>query len=87
MGLDWIITIGSCYAAWLLAKKDRNGWLVKLALGVPWVLIAVRYELWGFLPATIVTTVISISGYLKWGKDNREQAWRIARARCWARKP
>ena len=64
--MDWIITILSFWSKWLAGKKNKHCWTLQIVSQIPWVYIMFKNNLWGFLPMTIMTLVMSIYNYYLW---------------------
>jgi hypothetical protein len=53
---------------WLLAKKNRNGFLVGLVSQPIWLVLDVLTGAYGLMPLALVLGFIYIKGYRNWGK-------------------
>ncbi len=54
----------------LLGRKVRAGWLWYIAWMGAWILYGIDVGAWGFIPSSIVYSVIYFRNWKKWNADN-----------------
>ncbi len=69
--MSWIAGILEIIAKWLVGEKKKVGWLVHMASGVLWIIIAIQNPkiAGGLLIICIPSIFINIRNYFKWKKD------------------
>ena len=69
--LDWISSILSLWAIWVLGKKCWWGWLISLVNTFIFFYMNVHFKLWGLMPANIIALGIFIKNAREWYHDPR----------------
>lgn len=67
--MDWAISAFALVGMWLLGRKDRRGWLCKIAAGVCGITLNIHYGLWGLVPLGAVGFFVCIYNFRKWGRE------------------
>lgn len=67
--MDWIVSGLALYSMWLLGHKRRSGWLYRAASQGIWIALAIRKELWGFLPLAVFAGVLALRNFYLWSKE------------------
>lgn len=75
--MDWAACFFTLVNVWLLAEKNRHGWLFGIAGNVLWIVYA-TWPTWQ-LPLAVLNALflgLNVRGYWKWRKEslNKQQA-------------
>ena len=67
--LSLLASLGTITSMYMLARQNRNGWVVSLFNQLVWFLLIVHSHLWGLLPLQFTMLAIALHGWARWGKN------------------
>jgi len=70
--MDWIISILGIYSIWALGEKYKHGWIVKVVSQVVWIVLAIKENLYGFIPLAVLAGCIAVINYYKWSRGKND---------------
>jgi len=63
---SYILACLGCFALWLMAKKNKWGWIIGASIQILWIIFALVTKQYGFIVSAIVYAGFYINGYIKW---------------------
>ena len=69
---SYLLDIVGLIPLWLMAKRNRLGWIVGMVSMGLWFVYALVTKQYGFIPGSIVYTVIYIRGFVMWKHYDEE---------------
>lgn len=72
--LEWLITTLGFVSTYLISRSRRSGWIVGIVTQVIWVFVAAETHQYAFVLTSIVSSVLSAQGWLRWRRTDRKEA-------------
>ncbi len=68
--IDWIAAGLEVTGDWLVGNKQRWGFILRMVSGAVWIVVAVRFSVWGLLLVVIPAFAVNTRNFFKWTKEN-----------------
>ena len=76
--IDWIATICSLVAAYLIGNQQRNGFLLFMFGNLAWIIIGGLSKSLAIIVGNVLFLLLNLRGYQQWGKSLRPSGKLVA---------
>lgn len=66
--IGWILSFLAIIGAVFNARKKRVGFLIWIVSNAGWICVNIQNDFYSQIPLWIVMTILSVYGYINWGK-------------------
>lgn len=68
--LPWFMSLLTILTNWLAGNKSNWTWHIALFNQILWLIFAIHFEIWGFIPTCIFLSSVYVRNLLKWRHEN-----------------
>ncbi len=68
---SWALTLVGAFGLYLISRRSVWGWVVGIAVQVPWVVYAVASRQWGFIASAVLFGAVNVNGLRRALRERR----------------